>query len=75
MNVKTPTATAFVYGTTVADLPDDNGAKLDVTNLLFALKQASSSNYALLWKVLNPASIVEHYKRVTFKAAPSEIHQ
>ncbi len=73
MNVKNTDSNWLLLYTTVADLPDDNGVKTDVTQPVVRAKQATAATTLYLWKAREPLT-VEHYKRVTLEGIPPEIH-
>lgn len=69
INVKnTDDAPALLY-TTILDLPDDSGVKLNVTQPVVRVEAGQQQQLRFIMESAQPLT-VEHYKRVTFEGIP-----
>lgn len=69
MNVKNTDSNPALLYTTVIDLPDDNGVKLDVTQPVVRVEAGQQQQLRFIMESTEPLT-VEHYKRVTFEGIP-----
>ncbi|EAM3338968.1 fimbria/pilus outer membrane usher protein [Salmonella enterica] len=69
MNVKNTDSNPALLYTTVVDLPDDNGVKLDVTQPVVRVEAGQKQQLRFIMESTEPLT-VEHYKRVTFEGIP-----
>ncbi|ENE9535576.1 fimbria/pilus periplasmic chaperone [Salmonella enterica subsp. enterica serovar Newport] len=69
MNVKNTDSNPALLYTTVVDLPDNNGVKLDVTQPVVRVEAGQQQQLRFIMESTEPLT-VEHYKRVTFEGIP-----
>ncbi len=72
MNVKNTDSNPALLYTTVVDLPDDNGVKLDVTQPVVRVEAGQQQQLRFIMESTEPLT-VEHYKRVTFEGIPRNL--
>lgn len=69
MNVKNTDNTPALLYTTIIDLPDDTGIKLDVTQPVVRVEPGQQQQLRFIMQNQQPLT-VEHLKRVTFEGIP-----